>query len=59
MYAETAYSEEGERVIKMAPLTVGAGAVDLDRGKVKCPRLFLEVLRDRQSFSEGGSDQRR
>ena len=32
---DTEYEKEGERVLEAAPLAVGAGAVELSRGKAK------------------------
>ena len=47
---ETVYEKEGEHVLEAAPLTVGAGPVELDGGKSICPGIFLGVLRDSQIF---------
>ena len=41
---ETAYEEEGEHVLDVAPLAVGAGAVYSDGGKLNNQGLFVEVL---------------
>ena len=51
-----AYTEEGEHNLEAAPLALGTGVVDYAGGKAKCPGLFVEVLRDRQRFSEVGSE---
>ena len=37
MSLETAYKEEGDRVLEAAPLTVGAGAAELAGVKVEHP----------------------
>ena len=51
-----AYKDKGGRVLKAAPITVGAGAVDLDGGKAKRPGFFVGVWRERQKFSKLGSE---
>ena len=50
------YEEVGGRVIGVAPIAVGAGAVDLSGVNAKCMVLFVEFLRDRRNFSEVGSE---
>ena len=49
---EPAYEEEGEHVLDVAPLAVGAGAVYLDGGKSKRQGFIVEVFSYRQRFSE-------
>ena len=39
-----------ERVIEVAPLAVGAGAVDSSGCKAKHPGVFVDFLRNRQRF---------
>ena len=54
-YLDTAYEEEGERVIEDAPLAVGAEVVESSGWKAKRPEIFVEVLRDGRRFSKVGS----
>ena len=44
---DMSYEEEVERLLKAAPLTVGAEAVESDGVKANCSGVFVEVLRDR------------
>ena len=46
------YKEEGLRIIKDAPLAEGAGVTESAGVKVTNQEVFMEVLRDRQSFLE-------
>ena len=46
------YEEYGGCVLAVAPLTFGAGVMELAGGKAKCPGFFVEVLRDNQRFRE-------
>ena len=47
-----AYKEEWWRVLEVASLVVGTGAVDLDGGNVKRLGVFVEVLRYIRRFIE-------
>ena len=47
-----AYKEEVERFFKATLLVVGAGVVELAGRKLKCPGVFVGVLRDRQRLMD-------
>ena len=49
---EKTYKEEGLCVLEAAPLEIGAGVMGSSGGKEKRPGVFVEVLRDGQSFRE-------
>ena len=53
---ETSNEEEVERLIKAAPLPVGAGEVEAAGVNVKCLGVFMEVLEYTKIFKEVGPE---
>ena len=49
---ETSEEEEVDRVLKAALLTVGAAVVESAEANVKCPGVFVEVLKSGTRFME-------
>ena len=49
---EMADEEEGYCVLKASPVTLCTGAMESNGVKVKCPEVFVEVLRNRRRFME-------